>query len=207
MIDNLCSPALLYVGFSLVHIVIDMSKQLYNTAFLKFLVMTIFTIILNLLCEQGLGIISWFMVFIPFIFMTVITTLLLFIFGLDPKNGKFNYSVNKPNEQNNILKTIRPEQSHNQVNTKTLPQLQPENIEEKSFINNTISSCVNSCSMITGEEYKNLCKKKCDEIFNDIKTGVINYLKTPETKFVNRETNREQNNSSIQKWNLEIIQN
>ena len=41
------------------------------------------------------------MVFIPFIFMTVITTLLLFIFGLDPQNGKLNYSVDQPNKQNN----------------------------------------------------------------------------------------------------------
>ena len=207
MINNLCSPALLYVGFSLVHIVIDMSKQMYNTAFLKFLVMTIFTIILNLLCQQGLGIISWIMVFIPFIFMTVITTLLLFIFGLDPQNGKLNYSVDQPNKQNNTIKRIRPEQSYNQVNTKIMTPLQPENIEKPAFLDNSISGCINSCTKIAGEEYNNLCKNKCDRIFNDIKSGVINYLKTPENKFVNREINREENNSSIQKFNLEIIQN
>ena len=63
--------------------------------------MIIFTIILNLLCQQGLGIISWFIVFVPFIFMTIITTILLFVFGLDPKKGTYNYSVEKQNNENN----------------------------------------------------------------------------------------------------------
>ena len=92
---KLCGPALLYVGFSLIQIIIDIFSQLYNTALFKFFVMIIFTIILNLLCQQGLGIISWFIVFVPFIFMTVITTILLFVFGLDPKKGTYNYSVDK----------------------------------------------------------------------------------------------------------------
>ena len=85
--SNLCGPAILYIGFSLIQIIIDTFNGLYNTAFLKFLVMIIFTILLNILCNIGLGIISWFIVFIPFIFMTVITTLLLFIFRLDPKSN------------------------------------------------------------------------------------------------------------------------
>ena len=37
-------------------------------------------------------------VFIPFIFMTIITTTLLFAFGLDPKKGKYNYKVEYPND-------------------------------------------------------------------------------------------------------------
>lgn len=97
---DLCAPAILYIGFSLVQIIIDLFKQLYNTAFLKFLVMVLFTLILNILCQQGLGIISWFIVFVPFIFMTIITTILLFVFGLDPKKGKYNYSVDYPTNSN-----------------------------------------------------------------------------------------------------------
>ena len=95
---NLCGPAILYIGFSLVQIIIDIFKKLYNVALLKFIVMIIFTIILNILCNLGLSIISWFIVFIPFIFMTVIVTLLLFVFGLDPQKGHYNYSVDYPNK-------------------------------------------------------------------------------------------------------------
>ena len=95
---KLCGPALLYIGFSIIQIIIDTFRQFYNTALLKFFVMIIFTIILNLLCEQGLTIISWFIVFVPFIFMTVIVTILLFVFGLDPKKGKYDYSVEYPDK-------------------------------------------------------------------------------------------------------------
>ena len=95
----ICPPAILYVGFSLAQIIIDLFKQTYNTAFLKFLVMILFTIILNILCQNDLGIVSWFIVFVPFIFMTIITTTLLFAFGLDPKRGKYNYSVDYPGTQ------------------------------------------------------------------------------------------------------------
>lgn len=92
MIDALCPPALLYVVFSLTHIIIDIFKQLYNTAFLKLLIMILFTLLLNLLCKRGLGIISWIIVFIPFITMTTITAIVLFIFNLSPSVGGMNYS-------------------------------------------------------------------------------------------------------------------
>ncbi len=84
-----CGPAIVYLGFSLTHIIIDTYKQLYNSAFMKFLVMIIFTIVLNILCKRGLTIVSWFIVFVPFIFMTIISSTLLFAFGFDPKNTDF----------------------------------------------------------------------------------------------------------------------
>ena len=55
----------------------------------------------NILCSRGLTVISWFIVFVPFIMMTVITTILLFVFGLSPSSGKLDYSVEYPNTQNN----------------------------------------------------------------------------------------------------------
>jgi hypothetical protein len=79
LFDNLCMPAILYIVFSLTQIIIDIFKNMYNMAFLKFIVMIIFTILLNLLCKNGLGIISWFIVFLPFITMTILTTLILFV--------------------------------------------------------------------------------------------------------------------------------
>ena len=91
---NLCPPAIIYIAFTLSQIIIDMFNETYNTAFIKFIVMIIFTLLLNILCNRGLGIISWFIVFVPFIFMTIITSILLFAFGLDPKKGKCNYNIN-----------------------------------------------------------------------------------------------------------------
>jgi len=96
--ENLCGPAALNLAFSLVQIIIDISKQMYNTALVKFFISIIYTIILNILCEKGFEIISWIVVFLPFIFMTVITTILLFVFGLNPSSGKYNYSIKIPRD-------------------------------------------------------------------------------------------------------------
>jgi hypothetical protein len=87
---KLCAPALIYVAFSLTQIVIDTFKGLYNTAFLKAIIMIIITILLNALCQAGMGVVSWIIVFIPFIFMSVIVAILLYVFGLDPSTGKLN---------------------------------------------------------------------------------------------------------------------
>jgi hypothetical protein len=88
IIDSLCPPAVLYLGFSVIQIIIDLFRGQQNVAFLKIVVMIIFTILLNQLCMGGLTIISWFIVFIPFIMMTYVTTILLYVFGLNPTQGK-----------------------------------------------------------------------------------------------------------------------
>lgn len=88
VLATLCPPALIYIIYATTQIGIDTARGEYNTAFLKFWVAIIFTFLLNHLCQSGLGIISWIIVFIPFILMTFIVALLLLVFGLDPKTGK-----------------------------------------------------------------------------------------------------------------------
>jgi hypothetical protein len=67
---------------------IDVYKEQYNRAMVEFFISALFTILLNLLCMQGLDIISWIIISIPFILMTTIASLLLFSFHLDPTTGK-----------------------------------------------------------------------------------------------------------------------
>ena len=43
---------------------------------------------------------------IPFVFMTIITTTLLFVLDLDPKKGRFKYSVEYPEQQKKPIPTI-----------------------------------------------------------------------------------------------------
>ena len=86
--NQLCPPALIYLIFSTTQVIIDSVKGLYNTALMKIWVSILFTILLNYLCSLGLGTISWLIVFIPFILMTLVVAVLLLMFGLDPKTGK-----------------------------------------------------------------------------------------------------------------------
>jgi hypothetical protein len=89
-ITGLCGPALVYIGFSLIQIFIDIYNGVMNAAFLKFIIMIVFTLIINILCDLGFSVIAWILVFIPIIMMTVISTLLLQVFGLDSENNKLN---------------------------------------------------------------------------------------------------------------------
>lgn len=103
---KLCAPAIIYLIFSSTQVIIDTTQGLYNTALMKIIVMTMVTILLNILCIQGLGIVSWIIVFVPFILMTVIVSMLLYTFGLDVATGKINYScTNEMNCGNNIKRT------------------------------------------------------------------------------------------------------
>lgn len=88
LVNTICTPALIYLIFSVAHVLIDTFKGLYNTALIKIFLTIFFTFILNYLCQAGLGILSWLIIFVPFILMTVIVTMLLFTFNLDPKTGK-----------------------------------------------------------------------------------------------------------------------
>ena len=94
---DLCPPSIINIVFSLTHIIIDIFNGLYNSAFLKFLIMLLITLLLQILCNTGLAIISWIIVFIPFIFMTVIVSMLLYIFGLNAATGKLNYETQPSN--------------------------------------------------------------------------------------------------------------
>ena len=106
---QLCAPAIIYVIFSITQILIDSFNGLFNTALMKTVVMIMVTFLLQILCQSGLNIISWIIVFIPFILMSVIVTLLLYFFGLNASTGKINYtckdsvkSTNNEQIQNNI---------------------------------------------------------------------------------------------------------
>jgi predicted PurR-regulated permease PerM len=121
---DICSPALIYIVFSLTQIIIDIFQGMYNTAFMKLIVATLITILLDALCKRGLDVISWIIVFIPFIFMTVIVSVLLYIFGLNSDTGTnksnnkqvpydfsngnliFTTSSNSSNSNNNISSNI-----------------------------------------------------------------------------------------------------
>ena len=86
-------PALIYAVYATAHVVIDLYRGLYNTAFVQMLIGILFTLTLNMLCFKGLTVMSWVIVSIPFILMSAVAGILLFAFGLNPATGKALYSV------------------------------------------------------------------------------------------------------------------
>ena len=102
----LCGPAILYLIFSTTQILIDTFQGLYNTAFIKFVVMIMLTLLLHILCQSGLTVIAWIIVFVPFILMTVIVSMLLYVFGLNTTTGTLdkcsNTTVTKTTGTSNV---------------------------------------------------------------------------------------------------------
>lgn len=88
MLQPLCMPALIFLLFSVTHVIVDMYKEQYDRALIEFFIGAIFTLLLNLLCQQGLGIISWFIISIPFLLMTTIAGILLYSFQVNPATGQ-----------------------------------------------------------------------------------------------------------------------
>ena len=87
LLSKICSPALIYLVFALSQVIIDTYKRAYNIAFVKFIQMVVFTLMLNLLCTRNLTWISWIIVAIPFIFMGFMTLMLMYVLKLDGREN------------------------------------------------------------------------------------------------------------------------
>lgn len=102
MLEKICSPALLYLAFSMVQITVDLFQGQYQTSLLKFIIMIIFTAVLNILCMNGYTKFVWFIVIIPILMLTYISSILFYIFGIHP--GKDTVNVQKKQRGGNRMR-------------------------------------------------------------------------------------------------------
>jgi hypothetical protein len=120
MLEKICSPALLYLAFSMVQITIDLFQGEYQISLLKFIIMFIFTAILNILCLNGFTKLVWFIVIIPIILLTDISSVLFYVFGINP--GKASVRVQEQQQQ---PAQPSPQQQQPQSAQPAQPQQQP----------------------------------------------------------------------------------
>jgi energy-coupling factor transporter transmembrane protein EcfT len=121
-------PALIYAVYATAHVVIDLYRGLYNTAFIQMLIGILFTLTLNMLCFKGLTAMSWVIVSIPFILMSAVAGILLFAFGLNPATGKAVYKVAPeaaPTGPPMVQQPLPPKQAPAQESTEPAPPAQP----------------------------------------------------------------------------------
>lgn len=127
MFENFCTPALIFIVFSIVQIVIDLTKGMFNTAFIKVWTSLILAVLLNMLCKSGMSMVAWIFVFVPFLLMSVIIAFLLTFFGLDPASGKL--VIRRPASEDNMIMTPDPRQEEDRFR-KFLKGLSQEEIEK-----------------------------------------------------------------------------
>ena len=167
MISELCPQAFIFLCFSLTQVTIDTIKGEYNKAFFKFWIMIIFTLMLNNLCVRGLGIVSWIIIFTPFMLMSLITTILLYVFGFNPSTGKLQYYT--PNGEETLTVDTKGNLSdHDKESSYARPinlmkyQINNDNSEtqEKHNTTHTEPKASNTLNSVVSDKSKNSSTKK-----------------------------------------------
>jgi hypothetical protein len=94
ILNYLCAPALLYVVFFLIQIVIEISNESYKQALTQAIICVIFTCILQIFCNAELTLVAWLLVFIPVIMYTYMVLLIFMVFRLNPDKAQ-QYLIKK----------------------------------------------------------------------------------------------------------------
>jgi len=84
ILNYLCPPALIYVVFFLIQVIIEISDKHYKQALTQGIICVIFTCLLQICCLANLSIIAWILVFIPVILYTYMILLIFLVFKLNP---------------------------------------------------------------------------------------------------------------------------
>jgi hypothetical protein len=84
LLDNLCTPTVVFIVFSIAHLSLDMYDQQYTLALLKVVLAILMVCLLEMLCILKLHVVAWVLVFMPLILYSYMTLIIFSVFGLDP---------------------------------------------------------------------------------------------------------------------------
>ena len=101
--------------------------------------MLVITTLLNILCERGLSVVSWLIVFVPIIFMTIIIVILIYFLGFKP--GQANKIFNVKNEPSGIRQQMAINEMYKQQQTMASDKLNDKDaletdVSEITTVNN-----------------------------------------------------------------------
>ena len=84
LLDNLCTPTVVFIVFAIAHLSLDMYDQQYTLALLKVVLSLLMVCLLEMLCILKLHVVAWVLVFMPLILYSYMTLIIFSVFGLDP---------------------------------------------------------------------------------------------------------------------------
>jgi hypothetical protein len=76
---ELCVPTLLSLLFGLAFVIFDLSGGLVYTGLVRLMMVVIFSLVLQLLCQNNLSWASWTLIVVPFLFITIMTAIVFFL--------------------------------------------------------------------------------------------------------------------------------
>lgn len=84
LLDNLCTPTIVFIVFAIAHLSLEMYDNHYSLALLKGVLAIVMICLLELLCIVKMHLLAWIMVFMPLIIYSYMTLIIFSVFGLDP---------------------------------------------------------------------------------------------------------------------------
>ena len=93
IIDTLCPPAIVFIVFTMIHLIMELYDYKYKRALLKSILAILVICLLEALCLSNMQIISWVIVFIPLIIYSYMTLVIYFVFGTDPTEKMKRYEI------------------------------------------------------------------------------------------------------------------
>ena len=93
IIETLCPPAIVFIVFVMVHVIMELYDYKYKRALLKTLLAILVVCLLEALCLSNMSIISWVIVFMPLIIYSYMTLIIFFVFGTNPSDKMKRYEV------------------------------------------------------------------------------------------------------------------
>jgi len=93
IIDTLCPPAIVFIVFVMVHVIMELYDYKYKRALLKSILAILVICLLEALCLSNMEIISWVIVFMPLIIYSYMTLIIFFVFGTNPTEKMKRYEV------------------------------------------------------------------------------------------------------------------
>ena len=87
MEQPICPPALIFVIYMAIQVVIDIIQGFYNVAIVKIAVLFIFGAGLNFLCVSGYTLVAWLLIFVPFVLLSLVVVLILFMLSKKETSG------------------------------------------------------------------------------------------------------------------------
>ena len=85
---QLCAPIIIYIMFSLLQIILDLLKGLYNSAAIMLIISAIVVAGLYMLCKKGMELVAWFIVLTPLLFAASIAAFVLYKLKLNSSFGE-----------------------------------------------------------------------------------------------------------------------
>jgi hypothetical protein len=85
---SICPPAAVYAVYALTQVAAKIFRTEYTEALIELTASSLFVVLLNYLCSIGRSTLAWLIIFVPFVFMSVLIGLLIFLFGHDASAGR-----------------------------------------------------------------------------------------------------------------------